>query len=696
MQTSESPQASLFLQDARRFALRNRGAIDDAPLQLYSSAIMFLPQPSVIRSTFENHILGSFRQLPVGNPTWDNVLLTLEGHYIGAPLPRFRFGIKTLAFSPDGRMLASGAADGAIIWCAITGVILQKVTGVHLVVKGAAFSPNCSLLALARNDGLVSIHNLEKRLPVHRFKACSAYSGHVNAVVFSADGNFLAAGASDGTITLWDRIKATRVRKFKGHSKTIFTLALSTDGRLATGSSDNTVKVWKFPSGKILRTFDQFTSSIATVGFTPYGTLLMASYDGSVKTWDLKGSTDVRTLIASDEREQGQYGLSVRPIFLSPSGKLLAMSFSTAVELRDTASGEKLAVVQGRLQTTSVLAFSPDDMMLAAANDSEDRVEIWELSQAEVSDLSSDIAKSKASRTGGRPMVFAPNGNILASAGWRTIDLWDATTGTVIRSGEFDLSIPRLTFSPNSEALAFVCAKSTKIWDLLGGNGVREIDLGYTYHQVSGLAFSPDCKILAEASRLSIRLWDIATRCAQKELPLLDDVEYIAFSSDGGLLASTLHNGMIQRWHLPAGTPLTTLTGHTEPVIQVAFSSDNKMLASASTDQTITLWDWATGTALQTFHADIHSYITVLSFHDNDTRLGTNLEVFALDSLTPGEPYKVSSLPKFGLNNNWIMRDGERVLWLPPDYRAEVVVSYGHRVALLLESGRVIFIAWDS
>jgi WD40 repeat protein len=245
-----------------------------------------------------------------------------------------------------------------------------------------------------------------------------------------------------------------RVHKFKGHSKSVLTLALSTDGLLASGSIDDTARLWEFPSGKLLRTFDQFTKEVNTVEFTPHDTLLMASTDGSVKTWDLKGGADVRTLISSDEHEQGEYGPFVRPIVLSPSGKLLAMSFNRTVELRDTALGEKLAVVQGRLRTTSALAFSPDNTRLAAANGLEPRVEIWELPTEQRPDLSPDIAEYKARRTRVRTTVFAPKGKILASAPWKTIDLWDPTTGTVIRtSDEFEQGINCLTFSPNSEAI---------------------------------------------------------------------------------------------------------------------------------------------------------------------------------------------------------------------------------------------------
>lgn len=689
IQNSDNPQVSSFLQDARRFILKNREAIDEAPLQLYSSAIMFLPTSSVIRSTFENHITRSFRQLPVVDLTWDNVLLSLEGHSSGR---RFRNSIRTLAFSSDSTMLASGAHDGAIIWCAATGTILLKVTRVS-GVRGVAFSPDCSLLALARRDGFVSIHNLEKRSQIQKFKACSAYDyGGVNAVVFSADGNFLASGASDGTITLWDGPKARQMRKFKGHSKGIIALALSPDGLLASGSYDQTARVWEFSSGNLLQTYTRFSKPVETVEFIPDGTLLMASNDGTIKIWDLKESADAQILISSDEHERDQYGPYVNPIVLSPNGKLLAMLPATTVELRDAASGKKVAVIQGRLGRTAALAVSPDNTMLAAATES--TIEIWEFHGEKIMDSSHSIIKYK-NRRPGRLMVFAPNGKILALADFTTIELWDPTKGTVIRtSDEFGLEINHLTFSPDSEVLAFVCEKSIKIWDLVGVDGVQNIDLGTWYGNVEQMAFSPDRERLAEASLRRIRLWDIATRSVQQILPVLDDVNYITFSSDGSLLACTLKNGMIQRWSLPIGAPLTTLTGHTEPVVRVSFSSDNKMLASASTDGTIRLWNWDTGTVLQEFHGD--AGITELSFHDNDRRLGTNLEVFALDDLTIREPYKVSSLPKFGLSTNWVTRDSERLLWLPPDYRADEVISHGSRVALRLKLGGVIFIAWDS
>ena len=101
---NENAELSLFLSDARRFILQNRSIIDYAPLQLYSSAIVFAPEESVIRSTFEQPIPWISR-LPKVPQAWSLELQKLEGH---------SSGVNAVAFSHDGQLLASASHDTTV------------------------------------------------------------------------------------------------------------------------------------------------------------------------------------------------------------------------------------------------------------------------------------------------------------------------------------------------------------------------------------------------------------------------------------------------------------------------------------------------------------------------------------------------------------------------------------------------------
>src|ERR1700739_2440880 len=136
-------ELSLFLSDARRFILQNRSIIDYAPLQLYSSAIVFAPKESVIRNTFEQPIPW-ISQLPKVPQAWSLELQKLEGHSGGG---------KAVAFSHDGPLLASPSWDKTVrLWTPATGEQLQQLEGHSSGVNAVAFSHDGQLLASASWD----------------------------------------------------------------------------------------------------------------------------------------------------------------------------------------------------------------------------------------------------------------------------------------------------------------------------------------------------------------------------------------------------------------------------------------------------------------------------------------------------------------------------------------------------------------
>jgi WD40 repeat protein len=499
--------------------------------------------------------------------------------------------VYSVAFSPDGKTLASGGLDDTVIrWdVAKHQPIGQTLTGHTNAVESVAFSPDGKTLASASDDQTIILWDATADRPIGR--PLAGHTGAVYSVAFSPDGKTLASGSLDKTIIVWN--VATRQpigRPLTGHTRAVRSVAFSPDGKtLVSGSDDGAIILWDLSTGQpIGEPFVSGAGMVWSVAFSPDGkTLAFGGQTGSVVLWDVT----TRQMIGGPLT--GHKG-AVRSVAFSPDGTTLASgSWDDTIMLWVVAT--RLPIGQPLTGYTSGMAFSPDGKTLASGC-SDNSVILWDLTVRQA------IDQPLTGHTGPvYSVAFSPGGKTLASGSWdSSVVLWNTATRQV--SGRLvdshATAVNTVAFSPDGKTLASGGFDNTvTLWDVATRQPIGAPLAGHT-GPVWNVAFSPDGKTLASGSEdKTIILWDVATRQPIGQ-PLTGHTSFVlsvAFSPDGKTLASGSEDNTIMLWdvatHQPIGRPLT---GHTSFVNSVAFSPDGKTLASGSYDTTIILWDVAT------------------------------------------------------------------------------------------------------
>jgi WD40 repeat protein/serine/threonine protein kinase len=563
--------------------------------------------------------------------------------------------VDAVAFSPDGKWIASGDMTGKlIVRDAQTGAVKFDVPHGQYVLS-VAFSPDGTQIATGSSDKTIQL------VDIATGKALRNLKGHTDGVLsvrFSPDGQQLLSGSYDNTARLWDVKTGRELQALKGHSWWVWAAEFSPDGnRIVTAGQDGKAIVWdKEAIGSQLSAVGQnqtgsrladsrqptadsrrytpvteFTGhngAVYAARFSPDGKLVATGgYDKLIMIWD---PAQVRP-IDIGKRLDGQPDTSlnfvrlaghdgpVRSVAFSPNGKLaLSGSEDNTIRVWDVATGEGVKALRGHGSGVRSCVFSPDGQWVLSGGDDES-VRLWNMQgyqevrvlHATVFSGHEDAVLSARFSRDGRQIVTASRD--------RTASLWNAETGEPVRRFQegHEFLVSSAVFYPDGRHLATGAGdNSVRVWDLTAGTQTAMIT---PTGRIGTLAISPDGKWLATGSIGSaIKLWNATTGASLGELKGHDaEISALRFSPAGNQLASGDSQGHVRLWNLEnRGGPQPgaigwafdrELIGHNGSINTIRYTPDGQRLLTASGDHTCAQWDLATGNELRQLvlkHAD--------------------------------------------------------------------------------------------
>jgi WD40 repeat protein len=600
----------------------NRNAIRATARELASAALANLevdPQLSILLALESLGLSQSADTAPLAEAQ--------DALHRGIQLSRLEFSLSghsadvtSLAYSPDGRWLASSGTDGtARLWDIKNREEVAVLSGHEGAVNDLAFSPDAQMLATVGDDATLRLWDLTT------FEAKVIPTGHtlwVVSVGFNADGTRLVTTSRDGFVQIWDVATVQSLLKFAcGSHEDINDAAFSPDGlTIATAHEEGGVATWDATiggqrfvgSGSLSYSYQADEQQVWSTTFSPNGRHLLTAYQaGMAKLWDMETGKSIQTLYHT--------GSVFEVAFNVKGDRFVTTSQDGTAKIWDTKTVRELLTLYGSESGVVAAAFSPDDNYLATASGAE--VKVWDISPTGSQEWLDIYEHSE----GVSNVAYSPDGQRLATGGANfNVVVWNSESGEKEIRRNFR-KVQDIAFNPDGKSLAVVVddnSLAARVWNLETNDETVWL-VGHT-DRVTNAAYHPDGKQLATGSLDgTARVWDAMTgepifTLERGGSPVND----VAYDSGGSYLAAGNRNGMVMVWEASSGRFVTEWAGHTGAVSGVSFSPNGQYLATAGFDGIVKVWDADTFELLSTL-AGHRGAIRDVAFSLDSTYLAT-------------------------------------------------------------------------
>ncbi|PTB70920.1 hypothetical protein BBK36DRAFT_1165408 [Trichoderma citrinoviride] len=680
-----------LLEDAERFIFSFRGAIQETPLQIYNSALVFSPSNSIVRKAFASNCPTFIRRMPQVDPHWSACIQTIEPKYEDAG---WAVGLELL---PNDTMVSGFCGGPVKIWDLDTASCLHEFMIDSDKAQNFAVSADGKLAIMGEKH--VQVWNLDDRRCLYTLVHSMGDPYMYVTMIFSATGDCLYALSSAGEYALFDlvrreskTVRLNRVLDEPGNK------CLSKDGKLAALFGQHEVIIWDPYANTIHQELKDIKITISTAIFCQEGEFLIAgALGGEIRFTDIKtGETE--------KEFNGKIGM-VQALAISKNNERLVVGggHNTSISIWDAKNHVLQHILTGHTTPILHVALSSDGDTLASH--SWDAIKIWALPLTSSNPQTNAIGNV-------RGMVLDRQGQRLYHSELDAIGTWDLSTTRCVKRSEVGSVIVFSDFSPLAAILGM---KHAEIWDLTEHCCVQTLQTREKLESSANLDELPPGPLIMDPSALSkdgqlfysrsywwsepktmywstLQTWDtVSGRCLRIlssserviiEIVMCPEGQQVALLEAYDTWEPDSETGTVDIRILEVSTGRCICVIHTEAAAESAvFSAKGTQIIAITRNRDAGIFNTSTGEKILGLFLGLGPYDNKPVFPLPPSFLNRELVVH---KDMPLEEVRDSLLKEYGISPDraWLTRRLKRVLWLPPDYRPSCAILSASQLIL--------------